>query len=183
MIFGEYVELEIEGLSEGTSLRGIYIVVLREKGGKRLLPLLVSHEEYGQLYEAMRHPHRGVGGVFAECFRRLDVQANAIYLNQDAQGNQRALFSFTQQGHRVSVEGTPVALLLTAIELQVPIVYPRRLFEMQYRQPEGEGLLAVPIRNMSRELLEAALADAVAKENFELASALRDELKRRTQAQ
>ena len=43
----------------------------------------------------------------------------------------------------------------------------------------SDGRVAVPIRNMPEELLQEAIGQAVAGDNFELASALRDELRRR----
>lgn len=53
------------------------------------------------------------------------------------------------------------------------------LFEKQANcQPSGERV-SLPISALNKELIETAIKDAVAEDNFELASILRDELNRR----
>ena len=55
----------------------------------------------------------------------------------------------------------------------------RKVFETQLGRQRGDGMVALPISAMSRELLDEALKSAVAEENFELASLIRDEIKSR----
>lgn len=41
-MYDNYTELKVESLTQGTSLRNSYILLLREMNGKRLLPILLD---------------------------------------------------------------------------------------------------------------------------------------------
>jgi protein-arginine kinase activator protein McsA len=51
--------------------------------------------------------------------------------------------------------------------------------EKQYVRPKGNGLISVPLNTLTIEMLQEALDKAIKDEDYELASHLRDEIKRR----
>ena len=55
----------------------------------------------------------------------------------------------------------------------------RETFNSQMLRQQGEGQVSMPITAMNQRLLQEALNAAVAEENFELASVLRDEIRQR----
>jgi len=71
--------------------------------------------------------------------------------------------------------------ILFAVANNVPITISKQLMERQsmpYR-PQAHGV-QLPVNTLSNEMLDAALKRAVEEENYELASQLRDEKRRRT---
>ena len=56
---------------------------------------------------------------------------------------------------------------------------PRKTFEEQYRLTNSPETMAVPLGAMPAKLLKEAMDDAVKRDDFEMAKALRDELRRR----
>ena len=66
-----------------------------------------------------------------------------------------------------------------ALTYGCPIYIRSQLFEQQYVRELGEGVVSFPINALSLELLEDVLRTAVENENYELASQIRDEIKRR----
>lgn len=72
--------------------------------------------------------------------------------------------------------------LAAAIEKGCPIFIFSEEFERLYSRQDGEGKVAIPLSSMGKDLLAEALRQAVETENFELASQLRDEMKKRDEA-
>ena len=48
-MYDNYIELIIEGMTRGRELQDAFILVLREKKGKRFLPILIPHNGYDMI--------------------------------------------------------------------------------------------------------------------------------------
>jgi len=71
------------------------------------------------------------------------------------------------------------AVLLHVIS-KIPIYIERGLFMRQSAPYEASNTkVAIPLNTLSEDLLKAALEDAIAHEQYEMASTLRDEINRR----
>lgn len=176
----DVVYLTVEGMTRGVSLRGAYILLLRERGGRRHVPLLIDR-------------------AGAELLRRVDAGERSEGLSLALQ--MTAAFGLLPvnvsigwiHGHRYSavvrlgcedlgyreVETDLADGIALAMLADCPIRMLRKVFETQLGRQRGDGMVALPISAMSRELLDEALKSAVAEENFELASLIRDEIKSR----
>ncbi len=54
-MYDNYIELMIEGMTRGRELQDAFILVLREKEGKRFLPILIPHNGYDMIANALKH--------------------------------------------------------------------------------------------------------------------------------
>ena len=175
-----FIELEIAGLTQGTSLHEAYILILKEKAGKRLMPLLIEHTDFLRLKLAMtrrKFPDLGLMLQLASAYR---IQLEKVVLRAPKNGETLASLFFTNPLQEEQVIQTDATSgILVAMKSECPLLTYRSLFERQIGQQKSEDQIAVPITIMSKQLLNEALQAAVLEENFELASQLRDELKER----
>lgn len=175
-----FIELEIAGLTQGTSLHEAYILILKEKAGKRLMPLLIEHTDFLRLKLAMtrrKFPDLGLMLQLASAYR---IQLEKVVLRAPKNGETPASLFFTNPLQEEQVIQTDATSgILVAMKSECPLLTYRSLFERQIGQQKSEDQIAVPITIMSKQLLNEALQAAVLEENFELASQLRDELKER----
>lgn len=175
-----FIELEIAGLTQGTSLHEAYILILKEKAGKRLMPLLIEHTDFLRLKLAMtrrKFPDLGLMLQLASSYR---IQLEKVILRAPKNGETPASLFFTNPLQEEQVIQTDATSgILVAMKSECPLLTYRSLFEHQIGQQKSEDQIAVPITIMSKQLLNEALQAAVLEENFELASQLRDELKER----
>lgn len=175
-----FIELEIAGLTQGTSLHEAYILILKEKAGKRLMPLLIEHTDFLRLKLAMtrrKFPDLDLMLQLASSYR---IQLEKVILRAPKNGETPASLFFTNplQEEQV-IQTNATSGILVAMKSECPLLTYRSLFERQIGQQKSEDQIAVPITIMSKQLLNEALQAAVLEENFELASQLRDELKER----
>ena len=175
-----FIDLEIAGLTQGTSLHEAYILILKEKAGKRLMPLLIEHTDFLRLKLAMtrrKFPDLGLMLQLASAYR---IQLEKVVLRAPKNGETPASLFFTNPLQEEQVIQTDATSgILVAMKSECPLLTYRSLFERQIGQQKSEDQIAVPITIMSKLLLNEALQAAVLEENFELASQLRDELKER----
>ncbi|MBQ7443223.1 MAG: bifunctional nuclease family protein [Bacteroidaceae bacterium] len=69
--------------------------------------------------------------------------------------------------------------LIIAVTFRCPIYIDEALLELQYMRDMGGGGFSINVNSLTRKTLQEALNHAVETENYETASMLRDELRRR----
>lgn len=179
-MYDNYIELKIEGLTRGRELQNAFILVLREVEGERFFPVLIDQKGYEMIAAALSEKDFTCSHLMNQLASRVGMTLIGVRLMQPANGETRALIDFELVNETVSIQ-TPVAeAAVAAHEMRASLWVQSDIFERQSKvQPTGQSM-ALPITAMNNELLEAALQGAVEEENFELASILRDELKKRT---
>lgn len=87
--------------------------------------------------------------------------------------------------NRVTLETVPIRAsdaVLLSMGARIPIYMESSLMARQsVRFSENSNAISMPVNTLSTEMLDKALQKAVEDENYELASHLRDEKKRREQ--
>ena len=69
--------------------------------------------------------------------------------------------------------------LVIAMAQNVPIIIARSFLDKQVTKVGKNGGMTIPINSLASDLLQVELQNAIKCENYELASVLRDEIKRR----
>ena len=175
-----FIELEIAGLTQGTSLREAYILILKEKSGKRLMPLLIEHTDFLRLKLAMTRRKFPDLDLMLQLASSYHIQLEKVVLRAPKNGVTPASLFFTNALQEEQIIHTDATSgILIAMKTECPLLTYHSLFERQIGQQKSEDQKAVPITIMSKQLINEALQAAVLEENFELASQLRDELKER----
>ena len=96
-------------------------------------------------------------------------------------GQTQALIDFELINEVVSITVSAADAAVAALETKSSIWIERSRLDMQSKVKHAEGQMALSLYAMNNDLLQEALESAVAEENFELASVLRDELNKRNQ--
>lgn len=180
-MYDNYIELKVEGLTRGRELKDAYILILREREGERIFPVLIDEEGFNMIMQAMRNKDYTCSHLMVKLASRVGMTPIGIRLMQPANGKTQALIDFELVNEIVSIT-TPIAeAVVTALETRSSLWVQRTTFERQTRMNKNGGNqnMALPITAMSDKLISDALQAAVKEDNFELATILRDELNKR----
>lgn len=180
-MYDNYIELKVEGLTRGRELKDAYILILREREGERIFPVLINEEGFNMIMQAMRNKDYTCSHLMVKLASRVGMTPIGIRLMQPANGKTQALIDFELVNEIVSIT-TPIAeAVVTALETRSSLWVQRTTFERQTRMNKNGGSqnMALPITAMSDKLISDALQAAVKEDNFELATILRDELNKR----
>ena len=180
-MYDNYIELKVEGLTRGRELKDAYILILREREGERIFPVLIDEEGFNMIMQAMRNKDYTCSHLMVKLASRVGMTPIGIRLMQPANGKTQALIDFELVNEIVSIT-TPIAeAVATALETRSSLWVQRTTFERQTRMNKNGGSqnMALPITAMSDKLISDALQAAVKEDNFELATILRDELNKR----
>lgn len=180
-MYDNYIELKVEGLTRGRELKDAYILILREREGERIFPVLIDEEGFNMIMQAMRNKDYICSHLMVKLASRVGMTPIGIRLMQPANGKTQALIDFELVNEIVSIT-TPIAeAVVTALETRSSLWVQRTTFERQTRMNKNGGSqnMALPITAMSDKLISDALQAAVKEDNFELATILRDELNKR----
>lgn len=180
-MYDNYIELKVEGLTRGRELKDAYILILREREGERIFPVLIDEEGFNMIMQAMRNKDYTCSHLMVKLASRVGMTPIGIRLMQPANGKTQALIDFELVNEIVSIT-TPIAeAVVTALETRSSLWVQRTTFERQTRMNKNRGSqnMALPITAMSDKLISDALQAAVKEDNFELATILRDELNKR----
>ena len=180
-MYDNYIELKVEGLTRGRELKDAYILILREREGERIFPVLIDEEGFNMIMQAMRNKDYTCSHLMVKLASRVGMTPIGIRLMQPANGKTQALIDFELVNEIVSIT-TPIAeAVVTALETRSSLWVQRTTFERQTRMNKNGGSqnMALPITAMSDKLISDALQAAVKEDYFELASILRDELNKR----
>ena len=180
-----FIELMPEALTKGVSLPGAYLLIMREKEGKRHLPLLLDTKEYEIMRQAIVEKEFTTTRLMTKLAMTFDISLQHVMIRYARTGKFFASLFLIQEegGIREKILNVDIASgLAAAIEVGCPIYIYIEEFESLYSRQDGEGKVAIPLSSMGKDLLAEALKQAVEAENFELASQLRDEMKKRDDA-
>ncbi len=178
-----FINLVPIGLTRGATLQGAYILIFRETLGMRCMAALVSPEEYRMVSRAMQGELSEMAMLMRQTLDTFGIRLHSVVLHNNTPHGEYRAELLLQQGAdlrhiRQSVGvGTVLALAFKA-HLQVSATY----FDQMTHGTAAAGDMVqvrVPISAMDERLLKEALDQAVASDDFEMASTLRDELHRR----
>ncbi len=178
-MYEDYKQMILEGLTQCRDFEDTYILLLREKEGHRFLPVLINGDEYQTIYRAVRENEYPNTRLMNRLATRLGMPLMGIRVMVPANGHTNALIDFDRNGELVSIQAPVDEAVAAAHEVKAPIWVPAAELDLRLKMPNEEGKMSVPINSMSNELLETVLREAVEHDNFELATVLRDELRKR----
>jgi hypothetical protein len=126
----ERVELEVAGLlpvGEGSAA----ILVLREKGARTILPLVLPAARSGDGDPELRGP-----GLLAQAIEALGGRVSEIEIERAEETRTGAKVRLAQAGRTLELVGPPSESVALAVSAKVPIVTRRRVLEESGLTPE-----------------------------------------------
>lgn len=178
-MYENYTELLIEGLTRGKELQEAYILVLRDRNGENFMPILLSAHEYEIIASALNQQDFSCSKLMNQLARRVGMRLLGVRLLQPRNGQTQALIDFEWINEVVSIAVPMAEAAVAALEEGTSFWVQKDVLAHQVNFTNTSDRMTLPISAMNDKLLHDALQAAVDEDNFELASILRDELKKR----
>jgi uncharacterized protein len=192
------IELDIVALSHSVTQSHNYAVVLGEKQGKRRLPIVIGGFEAQAIAVAMERmtPNRPLThDLFRKTLQTFDIELKEVLINNLLDGIFYSRLICEQKGEVVEIDSRTSDALALAVRFKCPIYTFEFILEAAgvVLEEEGEATEKPPVGEVEDtvsdeeksldqykpEALEKLLQEALAREDYERAAELRDELNRR----
>lgn len=191
----ERIQVDILGLSTSPSSGGAYALILKEVNGLRRLPIIIGAFEAQSIaleMEGIKPPRPLTHDLLKNVMDSLGASLNDVYINELKDGTFYAKLSLDNQ----EVDSRPSDAIALAVRYGVPIYVSDKVMDEAGFVPENEeaekpaASNAEPeqeqekesgkpkVRLSKLEQLQQQLVEAVAKEEYEKAAKIRDEIVR-----
>lgn len=158
---------------------GLSVILLTDEPRRRVLTVVCDADMTRQLLLRLSGNARVTRTMLPEALLQLLPSRYEMMIVGVYDGQYQVMLMDIENGNSVRVR-TSDAVLLSIIS-HIPLYIEGRLMDSQsVPYDENANSVAIPINSMDTPRLKAALKNAVEEENYELASQLRDEIKRRS---
>ena len=191
----EKVELKLLRITYSHSHAGAYALILAELQGDRRLPIIIGGTEAQAIaiqVENIRPARPLTHDLFKNFCDQFGITLTEVVINDLVEGIFHAKLVLEQEGKRAEVDARSSDAIALALRFNCPIytyefILAAAGLRMDEAGEEGDQPAHVPeaqpekknIRTASPEELRQMLKEALEAEDYEGASKLRDELKRR----
>ena len=180
------VELKIHDMSTTLHPADAYALVLEEVDGGRKLPIIIGHLEAQAIKVMMVKfvpPRPLTHDLFPELTARLGTVLTRILIYKAKDGVFYSYLCFDKEGEEIRIDSRTSDAVALALRYRCPMYTTEEIMASEHLHDLGEGKFSVPITSVSMQMLEEALQKAIENEEYEQASQLRDEIRKRKEAQ
>ena len=182
MIMEKYVELKIHDMSTTLYPADAYALVLEEVGGERKIPIIIGHLEAQAIKVMMvkyHAPRPLTHDLFVAFAQQLEAELRMVLIYKAKDGVFYSYLYFEKGGEEIKIDARTSDAIALALRFKCPIYTTEDIMESEHLHDLGEGKFSVPITSVSLQMLEEALQKAIENEEYEQASQLRDEIRKR----
>ena len=190
----EKIEIKIVGLSYSQTQSGAYALVLAEKNGKRRLPIIIGGFEAQSIaieLENMKPSRPLTHDLFKSFADSFKIKIVEIVIYNLIEGVFYSKIVCEQNGNKIEIDARTSDAIAIGIRAKCPVYTFENILSSAGIQLENESIETADeefIENkdekeeVSIEELEKQLQDAIDNEEYERASELRDEIKKRKES-
>ncbi len=190
----EKIELKIIGLSYSQTQSGAYALVLAEKKGTRRLPIIIGGFEAQSIaieLEKMKPSRPLTHDLFKTFVEAVDVKIKEVLIYNLVEGVFYAKIVCDKQGEIIDIDARTSDAIAIGIRAACPVYTFEHILSSAGIQLEDEieasaTAIDAPEKELksglsasSDEELEQLLQEAIDQEDYERASEIRDEIKKR----
>lgn len=183
------VQVDILGLSTNPASGGAYALILKEVHGNRRLPIIIGASEAQAIaleMEGIKPPRPLTHDLMKNIITAFGAELNDIIIDELRDGTFYAKLNVDSQ----LIDSRPSDAIALAVRYGVQIFVASSVMEEAAFIPEEEEEESSPVTGKSKakpapptkmsklEQLNQQLKEAIEKENYEQAAALRDEIRR-----
>lgn len=180
----EKIELKVLNLSKSLPQAHAYALLLKELEGTRQLPIIIGPPEAQAIAFSLKgitpprpFTHDLLVNAFDAC--RIDLVEVIIY--RVVEGVFYSYLFFDKEGEIIRIDSRTSDAVALAMRFGCPIYTTEEILKKESVKWEDGGPVSVPITVVNETMLKDVLEKAVHDENYELASQIRDEMRRREQ--
>jgi hypothetical protein len=187
----ERIQVDILGLSTSPSSGGAYALILKEVNGARRLPIIIGAFEAQSIaleMEGIKPPRPLTHDLLKNVLDSLGGILNDVFISELRDGTFFAKLSLETQ----EIDSRPSDAIALAVRFGVPIFVSDKVMEEAAFVPENEESEKIPTIGTTAEAdkdkpkpkltkleqLQQQLLEAIAKEEYEKAARLRDEIQK-----
>lgn len=187
------IELRIYGLSYSHSQSAAYALILDEKDGNRRLPIIVGGLEAQAIaieVEKMKPARPLTHDLFKSFSEIFNVEVREVIINKFHEGIFYSALVCSDGKKEIEIDSRTSDAVAIALRFNCPIYTYEHVMasagiimdiadEDQIQKPESFEKEENPLSNLNLIELDKALQEAIANENYEKASLIRDEIAKR----
>lgn len=187
------IELRIYGLSYSHSQSAAYALILDEKEGNRRLPIIVGGLEAQAIaieVEKMKPARPLTHDLFKSFSEVFDIDIKEVIINKFHEGIFYSVLVCFDGKKEIEIDSRTSDAVAIALRFNCPIYTYEHVMasagiimdiseEGEIKEPEEFKSIENPLSKLNLNELEKALQEAVEKEDYEKASLIRDEIKKR----
>ena len=180
------IELKIHDMSSTLHPADAYALVLEEVDGGRKLPIIIGRQEAQAIKVMMvkfAPPRPLTHDLFPPLTAHLGVVLKKILIYRAKDGVFYSYLYFDKDGEEIRIDSRTSDAVALALRYKCPMYTTEEIMESEHLHDLGEGKFSVPITSVSMQMLEEALQKAIDNEEYEQASHLRDEIRKRKEKQ
>ncbi len=192
------IELKIIGLSYSQTQSGAYALVLSEKEGFRRLPIIIGGFEAQAIaveLEKMTPSRPLTHDLFKTFSTAFKINIKEIYIHNLSEGVFFAKLICTRDGETVEIDARTSDAIAIGVRFNAPIYTTEEILSsagvLLDEDPEEDDILSEAIDDLKNDTIDAKSTDelkkeldiAIENEDYELASKIRDEIKKRDKEQ
>lgn len=178
------IELKIHDMSSTIHPADAYALVLEEVNGNRKLPIIIGHLEAQAIKVMMlgyKVPRPLTHDLFFTLSNHLDLILQKVLIYKVKDGVYYSYLYFMSGGEVIKIDSRTSDAVALALRYKAPIYTTSDIMASECMREMGNGSFTVPVNMITMPMLKEALQKAVDEENYEQASRLRDEIRRREQ--
>ncbi len=188
------VKLRVIGLTYSQTQTGSYALVLAEENGRRRIPIMIGAFEAQAIalhLEDLQPPRPLTHDLFRRFSMAFGIELKEVFINKLSEGIFYSELLFDREGEMARIDSRTSDAVALALRYKCPIYTTPEILEQagiiledkaDMLDPEVETDTASEpsgLSSKSAEELNMLLEEAVTNEDYETASEIRDELKRR----
>lgn len=180
------VELKVLDISSSLAQAHAYALVLQEVEGNRHLPVIIGSIEAQAIAMKLKEfipPRPFTHDLFTVFSKAFQINLKEVFIYKVIEGVYYSYLYFEKDGKMHEIDSRTSDAVALALRFGAPIYTTEKILETESIRIGEEGNFSPPITSVDIPVLKESLARAVEEENYELASQLRDEIRKREQQQ
>lgn len=178
------IELKVLNISNSLSQAHAYALLLQEVDGERQIPVIIGAVEAQAIafsLKGFRPPRPFTHDLFVSFADAFLINLKEVLIYKAKEGVFFSYLFFEKEGEVTHIDSRTSDAIALALRFGAPIYTTEHILATESIRLEEGTPVSVPITAVDMALLQNALEKAVKDENYELASQIRDEIKRREQ--
>lgn len=180
------VELRVLNVSNSQVQANAFALVLEDINSSRQLPIIIGALEAQAIaftLKGLSAPRPLTHELFTSFAEYLEVELDYVFIYKALDGIFYSSLCFVKDGKQFGIDSRTSDAVALALRFTCPIYTTKEILDSEGFDFEEEDVVEEPKDVVSLEILYNSLDEAIKSENYELASTLRDEIKRITEEQ